>query len=448
MHRKILAIVFFVFTTAAAHAAENVTSAKEISFLKSWFSQQTATGNWNGLRGRLDNRGLNISSNYTADFGVNPVGGLTQGEKYCGFLEIAFALDLEKLASLKGAALTISNFLASGKNLSDNVGDFFGVQEIYTSGSYFFGELDLSLSLLEDKLTFEAGRLFAGDVFATSPLFQYYINSGVNDNLNSIGANIFFPKFNIAAWGARVTCQPKKEWHFVAAIYDADTRAEDSHKHGLYFKVKTNKGYLALGQAAFTHNQGKSEKGLPGSVTFGGYYQSGRFQYLADSTKDSYGNYGCYLILDQMIYRGSWPHFKGPDYLSSSASDADRIKQPYHPRAVVSADRPKGLTAWLGLYYAPPKNINTQRYQVAGGLVYQGLPPGRNRDVTALGVIAGHYSDVMEPQGTEIVVELNHRFQFSQWFYLTPDVQYVIHPSGYANIDDALVLGCELSINF
>ncbi|MFH1380712.1 MAG: carbohydrate porin, partial [Candidatus Omnitrophota bacterium] len=422
--------------------------ASSISFLKTWFNQETATGNWGGFRNRLEDRGVTISSNYTTDIGGNPTGGLKQTTEYSGFLDLGVAFDLEKIASLKGLALTVTNYLASGRDLSAAIGNFFGVQEIYTPGNYYFGEMDLSLSLFEDVLVLETGRLFAGDIFATSDLWQYYVNGGINVNLNSIPANIFFPSFNIAAWAARFTYQPNEEWHLAAGIYNADANVEKINNYGADFSFAMKDGYLAIGQLSYKHHQKKEDNGLPGSTSFGGYYQSSRFQDLTDSTKRWHGNYGYYLIFDQMIYRGDWPEFKGPHYMRSGASESERAKHAYHPNTTVARDRPNGLTFWAAGYLAPQEHINTQTYQIASGLVYQGLPPNRDHDVTAFCVLLGHFSDQLDGQGIETVLELNHRFQIGQWFYITPDIQYVINPNGQTDINNALVLGVEISVNF
>jgi carbohydrate-selective porin OprB len=69
---------------------------------------------------------------------------LKEHTSYAGFFDVAFAFDFEKIASLKGLSLTITNYLASGQNLSEYIGNFFLVQEIYAEGNYFFGEMDLS----------------------------------------------------------------------------------------------------------------------------------------------------------------------------------------------------------------------------------------------------------------------------------------------------------------
>jgi len=134
--------------------------------------------------------------------------------------------------------------------------------------------------------------------------------------------------------------------------------------------------------------------------------------------------------------------------MRANASEAEIVKEPLNWQVVTAMDRPEGLTAWGAAYLAPQEHINTQTYQLAGGLMYQGLPPGRGYDMTAFCIILGNFSDQLEGQRIETVLELNHRFQMGPWFYITPDVQFVINPDGRDTIDNALVLGLELSANF
>jgi len=448
MKRILLVVVFFVFATPAAHGAEYENSAGEISLFKSWLGQKTATGDWQGLRSQLEDDGITISSSFTTDIGGNPVGGLKKRMIYSGFLDVGLAFDFEKIASLDGLALTIGNYLASGNDLSNAVGNSFSVQEIYTPGNYFFGELDFSLSLLDDTLILEAGRLFAGDTFARSRIWEYYVSGGINDNLNSISENIFFSTFTTAAWAVRTTYQPRKEWYAIAAMYNADARIEKPKNYGTYFNFAMDSGYLAMGQLTYKHNQSRKDDGLPGSASFGCYYQSSRFQDLAIPSKRWHGNYGFYIMADQMIYKGYWPPYKGPRYLRAGSSRTERVKHPYDWQMVAAADRPEGLTAWAAAYLAPQEHTNTQTYQLAGGLLCQGLPHNRDYDVTAFCVILGNFSNQLEGQKMETVLELNHRFQVGPWLYITPDVQFVINPNGRRDIRNALVLDLELSFDF
>ena len=451
MSRKIIGILVVGFLVAAATSAYGTTQGypnAETSWLRSWVGQQTATGTWNGVRSDLEEHGVTISSNFTTDICGNPSGGLKQRTTYSGFLDIALALDFEKFTPIKGMALTVSNYLASGNNLSNAVGNFYGVQEIYAPGNYYLGEIDLSQSLFNDTVTLEIGRLFAGDVFASSPLWLYYVNGGINDHLGAISSNIFFPAFQVAAWAARVSYEPNEQWHFIAGMYNADPNVAGVDKHGADFDFSTNDGYLAIGQLTYKNYKKNDKNNLPGSICFGGYYESSKFTDIADPSKVHRGTYGLYMIFDQMIYRGDWPEFEGPHYMRSDAHYAERAKNAYHPQTAITADRPKGLTLWGAAYIAPQENINTQTYQLTGGLMYQGLPPNRDHDVTAFCVIVGHFSDKLSGQGIETILEINHRVQAGPWLYITPDIQYVINPNGEDGIRDALVLGLEISATF
>ena len=52
-------------------------------------------------------------------------------------------------------------------------------------------------------------------------------------------------------------------------------------------------------------------------------------------------------------------------------------------------------------------------------------------------------------QNYETVLELTYRLYFQKTaVFFQPDLQYVIRPGGTGKIDNALVLGCQIGINF
>ncbi len=455
MRARIIFAVLFLFVSALAGAADQAGTTGvggdqrlSVSGFDSWMTQKTATGTWDGLRDTLDKKGIDVSSNFTTDIGGNPTGGLNQTTRYSGFLSVALALDFQKMASIQGLALTVSNYYATGRDISAPIGNFFSPQEVFTNDGYYFGELNLSLSILDDTVVFEAGRIFAGDIFAVSPMFQYYLTTAVNGRIEAVPNNVFFPHYRTAAWGTRVTYQPSNEWSFVAGLYNADSSVADPSRHGADFSFDTSQGGLVVGQVAYQHGHTKKDDSFPGRLAFGSYYESSRFAELSNSSAVWHGNYGFYFMGEQMIYKGEWPKYDGPLHMRSDARLAELRKKPYHQQTAIPQDRPKGLTAWCATSVAPKDCINTMIYQISTGLVYQGLPPGRSRDVTAFCFILGHFSDALVGQSDEMVIELNHRFQTGPWFYLTPDIQYIIHPDGRTNRGNALVLGVETSVNF
>lgn len=457
----IVAVVCAVVATVAGQGPAAAASLLDL------LPKRTATGTWGGARDELEAAGVTVDLNYVTDIAGNVSGGKQRGSGYAGFAVAGLGFDLEKLVrdleldtlvDLSGLALTVSGVWASGRSVSaDDIGNLFTVQQVFAPGDVYLAELALSQSLFDDRVTLQAGRLFAGDVFATSPLWNYYVSGGINDNLNSLLSDVFFPLFQVASWGGRIFYEPTRHWTFIAGGYDADPTVADPRKHGVDFSIDASKGALAIAQVTYSHHQGRDpgSKGasrdplsLPGSITLGGYYESSAFPHVDDAKRTEGGNYGLYLYFDQMLFRDDWIEFLGPPHLSADASHAERSKRPYINKPATSKDRDKGLTAWGAIFVAPPEAINPQTVQVAGGLLYHGLFPGRDRDVTALGVISGVFSDRLPRRGAETVIETNHRFHVTHWLYVTPDFQYVIHPNGHRNVDSAAVLAGELGVAF
>ena len=63
-----------------------------------------------------------------------------------------------------------------------------------------------------------------------------------------------------------------------------------------------------------------------------------------------------------------------------------------------------------------------------------------------MGVIAGTFSHDIPRTTTETVLEANYQITVSAWFSVTPDLQYVIRPSGRSAFGNALVVGVQLAM--
>jgi carbohydrate-selective porin OprB len=87
-------------------------------------------------------------------------------------------------------------------------------------------------------------------------------------------------------------------------------------------------------------------------------------------------------------------------------------------------------------------------YFVGGGLSYQGLFSGRDNDIASAGVIWGTFSRYIPRTTAETVIEANYQIALTGWLSITPDIQYVIRPSGSSAIKNALVLGAQVAIVF
>ena len=52
------------------------------------------------------------------------------------------------------------------------------------------------------------------------------------------------------------------------------------------------------------------------------------------------------------------------------------------------------------------------------------------------------------PANYEMALEVGYRVQVNRFFYVQPDVQYIVQPGGTGSIPNALVLGAQIGVTF
>ncbi|HUK42215.1 MAG TPA: carbohydrate porin, partial [Candidatus Acidoferrales bacterium] len=130
------------------------------------------------------------------------------------------------------------------------------------------------------------------------------------------------------------------------------------------------------------------------------------------------GTYSVYAQFQQMVYR-----------------DGDAGSQ-------------RGLTICGEAAIAPKSSVNTMPYFVGGGFSYQGAIPRRDSNIASFGVIYGSFSRYIPHTTAETVIEANYQITLRRWLSITPDLQYVVKPSGSSAISNAFILGTQVVINF
>lgn len=81
-------------------------------------------------------------------------------------------------------------------------------------------------------------------------------------------------------------------------------------------------------------------------------------------------------------------------------------------------------------------------------MVWAGPFPRLAKDTLALGFANSWFSDALAGQTVETVLEVAYSFNFTTWISITPDLQYIIRPSGIGTIDNALLAGVLLYLTF
>jgi porin len=389
--------------------------------------EDTLTKDWAGLRTELSKLGIKPTASYTANLMGNPSGGRSRGFTYAGTLQASIFWDLDKLLRLPGLSFNIGGAWSTGKNLSaEYIGNNFWVQSAYTApgdgtNNLTLGELYLQQQLFGNSLILAAGRLAPAIAFATMPVLNNYINQGINPVAGALWTNddTFTSYPPGVEWGVQATYNLSPAFEVATGVFNTNQSSALGGKGGLNFALQEgNRGVLTAVQINYFLNQAPDDKGLPGQYSFGGFYNSNRFDSLKNPGTTKSGLYSIYGLFQQMIYR-----------------DGETGSQ-------------KGLTVWGEAAIAPRSTVSFMPYFVGGGLSYQGAIPGRDDDIASAGVIYGTFSRYIPRTTAETVIEVNYQISLTSWLSITPDIQYVIRPNGSSAIKNALVLGTQVAIVF
>jgi porin len=248
-----------------------------------------------------------------------------------------------------------------------------------------------------------------------------YLNGGINPVPGDLVINdATFTSYPPGVeWGAQAIYNVTPRFQVAAGVFNTNQNSAGGGKGGLDFSFQQgNRGALSVVQANYLFNHAPEDVGLPGQYSFGGFYDSNRFTSLSNPNATKSGTYSIYGMFQQMVYRDG------------------------------GAGSQKGLTVWGETAIAPKSSVNTMPYFVGAGFTYQGLIPSRGNDIASAGVICGTFSRYIPRTTAETVIEANYQITIYPWLSLTPDIQYVIRPSGSSAVKSAFVLGTELAFNF
>jgi porin len=398
----------------------------------SWWNGATLLGDLGGLRPRLADLGITPTLTWVSDIQGNPIGGERRAVREFENWAFEIVADLGKRAGLPGAVVDVSASIRSGSSLSDEaIGNVFNVAQVCCGATYRLVDLYYEQALADDRLNLRLGRQAAGDEFLASPLYGLFVSSAINGNPSGVALNApGMTMYPMATWAARVRVRPTQASYVMAALMNGDASLAANDKHGADFSMRGP--LFAIVEAGYRLNQGEGARGLPGNYKVGAWYDDHRFTRFSSLGPDTpaqttRGSAGAYLLVDQMVYR-----------------DGD-------------AGHMRSLTPFASLVLAPDADVNPLPTFANGGLVAQGLVPGRDDDRAVLAVVYGRFSNRLQaaqrrtgsaPQDYELALEGGYLVQVTPWLQVEPDLQYVVNPGGTGRTPDALVVGVQLSVTF
>ena len=405
-----------------------------------------AAGDPGGIRAYLASKGITYSFAYIGEVLGNSSGGVKRGATYEGRLDGVLDLDLEKIASLKGAALHAEAFQIHGRGLSgNNTLDLFTASNIEAYPSTRLYEAWFEQKLADDKIAVRVGQLAADTEFIVSQTSTLFVNSTYG--FPAITANDLpsgGPAYPLSSPGARVKVTPFDNLTVLAAIFDGDPAGpyrpgfndplpQVRNNSGTNFRLKDPP--LVIAEADLTYNQGKNASGLPGTVKVGYFHHFGQFAVLdAPDPVNARGNDGIYGVLDQSLYR-------------------------------VPGTEDQGLAGFVRVA-ATPSDRNPIDFYVDGGFSFKGLFSGRPDDTAGVAAAYSRSSpnlarfDAQTPGALvhdyQALIEATYQFAVVPGFTVQPDFQYIFHPGAHAVADpvdglpirDAAIFGLRATVRY
>jgi porin len=426
----------------------------ETASLSDWLSGDGITGTWGGFRPKLIDRGVEFIGSYDAELWGNTRGGLETGTVFTGLLDFGLKLDLEKAIGWRGASLNTTWLLLSGKNASNAlVGNFLTISNNAGFNTLRNYELWFQQNLLDDKISIRLGQLAADTEFFVSDYGATFLNGTfgwpASMYMNLPGGG---PSFPVGTLGMRLAVQPVKWFKFQSAVFQGNVYAQNVNAHGFRWRLDSQNGFFFLNEAQFHWNQKAEEMGLLGQFKAGAWFHTARFAEANDSGFVR-GNYGCYFILDQMLYRI-------PPKAAEDPATADR-----DGKSALSKTDGKGVTekksdqglGWFGRIAFEPQDRNFLGFCFDTGLTYKGLIPTREGDTLGVAFAYAQLSSGAQQAeidegsvgvSAEMALEVTYQAQITKWLSIQPDLQVIIKPGGNQDLRNALVVGGRFSITF
>jgi porin len=387
-------------------------------------------GDWGGLRPKLEESGIIPRLILVTDAAGNPTGGRSQGATAPSSVELSLFFDLDKISGLNGGSVFTSFSYRWGDSLSEEyIGNVFSTQQIFGFQTYRVIDVSYQQKLFEDRVDLRLGRFAAMDDFLVSPYNFGFMSNAFCGNpfgilLNAPGMSAYY-----GTWAALVKVKPTKRSYVMTGVYNGDPEIRENKYHGA--NLSLNGPLFAISEAGYQIN------GLPGDSQRLGNYKLGAWYDRAtlmdfESGAEKPGSWGFYGLFDQVLVP-----------FGSPGSNS-------------------GFGVFGSVTVAPDSDIQQLPLFITAGVSARGMFDSRPRDALSLGVASGNFSKKLRRaqqngqlpgppggQDYEMVIELTYRFDLRNGaLFIQPDLQYIIHPGGTSQFNNALVLGAQLGINF
>jgi len=410
------------------------------------------TGDWGGTRTELFDKGYDFALEYVGEVGSNLNGGYNDDTtaRYSDQFALGVQMDLEKIFGLKDAEFKLAITERSGRNISnDRIGDpragtLSSSQEVWGRGqTWRLTQLWVKQTYLDGALDVKVGRYGPGEDFNSFPCdFQNlaFCGSQVGNWVGGIWYN-----WPVSQWALRVKYNITPEFFAQIGAYEQNPSNLETG-NGFKLSGSGTKGTILPIELVWS----PQVNGLPGEYRLGYYYSTAKADDVYDGANGQAQGLSGGPFRSHSSKHGWW--VVAQQQVTTHASDASR-----------------GLSLFANFTVHDQDTNTVDNYQQVG-MVYRGPFNSRPKDDIGFGVARIHVNDDAQKQrrqvnqvndisdydnpaflpiqDTEYNAELYYGFHVTNWLTVRPNLQYVKHPGGVDQVDDALVAGLKIQSKF
>lgn len=365
-------------------------------------------------RKQLENDGYLIRATTVDDFWANVRGGLHRGVGVVGTLNLSLTVDTTKAGWWDNGELVVYGLGMYGQKPTDAMGDFqfasniegydehVALYEAYYKHSFADGSLTLLAGIRDSTLEFAAldyGWDMLNSSFLTIPTITQEPYS-------------FYPHTGL---GVEAGVRLAEEFSLHGGVYDGEpTNPEEIGSRD--WSISKQGGLYYISELRWE----KVEKEIcRHKIALGAWMNTGTFKDVNDQERTF--NSGSYLLGQAEVWREDG-----------------------------TLDEGVGLLAQVG---QASSDRNFVPWYFGGAIRYKGPIPDRDADVISLGYNFAQISETYRSNNegigsSERVIELAYRARVTREIYMTPDVQYIMDPSGEIDLanDIALFIRTEVAL--
>ena len=380
----------------------------------------TLTGDWDGTRTRLSDRGVNMEFTHRSDVISNISGGIKTGTAWLGYTDARVQADLGKLHGWNGlTAYFHFHSILGDKPNANMVGSSMGVDNLETSvNTGQFYQASLEKMLLDNHLSILLGLYPIDSEFYVTDTSGLFIHPsfGMAAELSQAGVNgpAIYP---MGALGGRIKYVTADNKAYAQLAVQDGIPGDPKNPYGTQIKLDKSDGIFSIAEFGYT----PSLEGV-NKTALGVWGYSAHFDDLQDV--DAQGNpikrasVGWYALMERILY-------------------------------AEKQDAAQGLAGFMRMGFANP-DIYQFAWSASIGLQYMGLLAGRDLDAAGIAFTSSRasakYRTINNSAAYESMVEVTYCIQMNAWATAQPFVQRIFNPGMDSSMQDASQLGIRVEL--